>query len=173
MAKKVLIAYYSRRGENYVNGSIVNLKLGNTEVVVQKIKDLLPDADVFHIDTTYEFSKDYMKCIEEAKQELHDQVRPEVKDPLESIDEYDTIILGYPNWWGTMPMVCYTFMESYDFTGKRIIPFCTNEGSGMGSSVRFIKKLCPGATVEDGISIHGAEAANADSEAREIANLVK
>ena len=91
----------------------------------------------------------------------------------ESIDEYDTIILGYPNWWGTMPMVCYTFLESYDFTGKRIIPFCTNEGSGMGSSVRFIKKLCPGATVEDGISIHGAEAANADSEAREIAEMAK
>ena len=132
--KKVLIAYYSRRGENYVNGSIRNLKLGNTEVVAQKIKALLPDADVFQIDTTYEYSKSYMTCIEEAKQELHDQARPEVKNPLESIDEYDTIILGYPNWWGTMPMVCYTFLESYDFTGKRIIPFCTNEGSGMGST---------------------------------------
>ena len=83
------------------------------------------------------------------------------------------MILGYPNWWGTMPMVCYTFLESYDFTGKTIIPFCTNEGSGMGSSVRFIKKLCPGATVENGISIHGAEAANADDEAREIAGLAK
>lgn len=70
-------------------------------------------------------------------------------------------------------MVCYTFLESYDFTGKRIIPFCTNEGSGMGSSARFIKKLCPGATVEDGTPIHGAEAAYADSEAREIAALAK
>ena len=69
MAKKVLIAYYSRRGENYVNGSIKNLKLGNTEVVVGKVKALLPDADVFHIDTIYEYSKDYMTCIEEAKQE--------------------------------------------------------------------------------------------------------
>jgi len=99
MVKKVLIAYYSRRGENYVNGSIKNLKLGNTEVVAQKIKALLPDADMFQIDTTYEYSKSYMTCIEEAKQELHDQARPEVKNPLESIDEYDTIILGYPNWW--------------------------------------------------------------------------
>ena len=165
MSKKVLIAYYSRRGENYVNGSIKNLKLGNTEVVAGKIKALLPDADVFQIDTTYEYSKDYMTCIEEAKQELHDQVRPEVKN--------DTIILGYPNWWGTMPMVCYTFLESYDFTGKTIIPFCTNEGSGMGASVRFIKKLCPTANVEDGTPIHGAEAANADREAREIADLAK
>ncbi|MBQ9636972.1 MAG: NAD(P)H-dependent oxidoreductase [Prevotella sp.] len=168
MKKKVLIAYYSRRGENYVNGNIVNLKLGNTEVVAGKIKTQIPDADVFQIDTTYEYSKSYMTCIEEAKQELHDQVRPEVKNPLESIADYDTIILGYPNWWGTMPMVVYTFLESYDFTGKTIIPFCTNEGSGMGSSVRFIKKLCPGAIVDGGISIHGAEAARADSEVKEI-----
>ena len=173
MVKKVLIAYYSRRGENYVNGSIKNLKLGNTEVVAGKIKALLPDADVFRIDTTYEYSKDYMTCIEEAKKELREQARPEVKNPLESIDEYDTIILGYPNWWGTMPMVVYTFLESYDFTGKRIIPFCTNEGSGMGSSVRFIRKLCPTANVGDGISIHGAEAQNADRQAKEIADLAK
>jgi flavodoxin len=72
-----------------------------------------------------------------------------------------------------MPMVCYTFLESYDFTGKTIIPYCTNEGSGMGSSVRFIKKLCPTAYVTDGTPIHGAEAANADREAREIAELAK
>ena len=171
--RKTLIAYYSRRGENYVNGSIVNLKSGNTEVVVGKLKELLPEADVFRIDTTYEYSKSYMACIEEAKKELHDQARPEVKNPLSSIDGYDTVILGYPNWWGTMPMVCYTFLESYDFTGKTIIPFCTNEGSGMGSSVRFIKKLCPGANVLDGIAIHGAEAANADREAKEIAESAK
>ena len=94
---KVLIAYYSRRGENYVNGSIRELKLGNTEVVAAKIKALLPEADLFQIDTTYEYSKSYMTCIEEAKQELHDNARPEVKNPLESIDQYDTIILGYPN----------------------------------------------------------------------------
>ena len=168
---KTLITYYSRRGENYVNGSIRELKLSNTEVVAAKIKALLPDADVYQIDTTYEYSKSYMTCIEEAKKELHDQARPELKTPLPSIDDYDTIILGYPNWWGTMPMVCYTFLESYDFSGKRIIPFCTNEGSGMGSSERFIKKLCPDATVLAGTSIHGAEAANADGEARMIADM--
>ena len=75
--------------------------------------------------------------------------------------------------WGTMPMVVYSFLESYDFTGKTIIPFCTNEGSGMGSSVRFIKKLCPGANVGDGAPIHGAEAANADRQAQQIASLAK
>ena len=170
---KTLIAYYSRRGENYVNGSIRTLAKGNTEVVAAKIKALIPDADMHVIDTVHEYSKSYMTCIEEAKQELRDQARPEMKSPLESIDDYDTIILGYPNWWGTMPMVCYTFLESYDFTGKTIIPFCTNEGSGMGSSERFIKKLCPGATVLAGTPIHGAEAAHADREAQHIANLVE
>lgn len=170
---KTLIAYYSRRGENYVNGSIRSLELGNTEVVAAKIKALLPDADMYQIDTVKRYSDSYMTCIEEAKQELHDQARPEMKAPLESIDAYDTIILGYPNWWGTMPMVCYTFLESYDFAGKTIIPFCTNEGSGMGSSERFIKKLCPSAIVLNGTSIHGAEAQSADAEARIIADMVK
>lgn len=168
---KVLIAYYSRRGENYVNGSIRSLELGNTEVVAAKIKDLLPDADMFHIDTVHKYSESYMTCIEEAKQELRNQARPEMKEKLDSIDQYDTVILGYPNWWGTMPMVCYTFLESFDFTGKTIIPFCTNEGSGMGSSERFIKKLCPSANVLNGVSIHGAEAQNADREARQIAEM--
>ena len=173
MAKKILIAYYSRRGENYVNGSIKNLELGNTEVVAAKIKELLPEADMFRIDTTYEYSKDYMTCIEEAKRELREKARPEVKNAPESLDGYDTVILGYPNWWGTMPMVCYTFLESYDFAGKRIVPFCTNEGSGMGSSVRFIKSLCPGAEVTEGTPIHGAEAARADREAQAIAKLAE
>ena len=170
---KILIAYYSRRGENYVNGSIKKLPLGNTEVVAAKIKALLPEADMFQIDTVRHYSDSYMTCIEEAKQELREQARPEMKEKLESIDQYDTIILGYPNWWSTMPMVCYTFLESYDFSGKTIIPFCTNEGSGMGSSERFIKKLCPTANVLSGVPIHGAEAANADREAQQIANMAK
>ena len=169
---KVLIAYYSRRGENYVNGSIRNLALGNTEVMASKIKALLPNADMFRIDTRHQYSPSYMTCIEEAKQELRNQARPEMKEKPDSIDQYDTIILGYPNWWGTMPMVCYTFLESYDFSGKRIIPFCTNEGSGMGSSERFIQKLCPDATVLEGISIHGAEVQSADYEAQQIADMV-
>ena len=101
MAKKILIAYYSRRGENYVNGSIRHLSLGNTEVVAAKIKDLLPEADMFRIDTVKKYSDSYMTCIEEAKQELHDQARPEMKDKPESIADYDVIILGYPNWWST------------------------------------------------------------------------
>lgn len=169
---KILIAYYSRRGENYWNGSIRNLAKGNTEVVVEKLKALLPDADVCHIDTTYEYPKDYYECIDQAKQELREQARPELRNELDGIDGYDTIILGYPNWWGTMPMVVYTFLESFDFSGKTIIPFCTNEGSGMGSSERFIKREAPTATVLGGVSIHGAEAAHADAQVRTIISKI-
>lgn len=165
---KILIAYYSRRGENYVNGNIKNLPKGNTEVVVEKIKNLLPGADVYHIDTTYDYPKDYYQCIDQAKAELREKARPELKNELESIEPYDTVILGYPNWWGTMPMVVYTFLEQFNFDGKNIVPFCTNEGSGMGSSVRNIRKLVPNANVSDGVSIHGAEAAQADEEVKRI-----
>lgn len=170
---KTLIAFFSRRGENWVDGGVRFLPKGNNEVIVEKIKAQLPEADVFRIETVRKYSDDYMVCIEEAKQELRAKARPELTATVENMDQYDTIILGYPNWWGTMPMVCYTFLESYNFTGKTIIPFCTNEGSGMGSSERFIKKLCPTATVLSGTPIHGAEAAHADREAKQIAEMAK
>ena len=76
---------------------------------------------------------------------------------------YDVIFLGYPNWWGTMPMPVYTFLESYDFCGKLIVPFCSHEGSGMGHSERDIAKACPKATVLKGIAIHGSSASSAVS----------
>lgn len=78
----------------------------------------------------------------------------------ESIDEYDTVILAYPNYWGTMPMAVFTFLEAFDFTGKTVLPLCTNEGSGMGSSERDIRRACPGALVKKGLSITGSQAAN-------------
>lgn len=153
---KILIAYFSRSGGNYVNGSIVNLKIGNTEVAANMIENIT-GGELFKIDPLKGYSSDYMTCIEEAKGDLQAGARPELKEYLDSIDEYDTIILGYPNYWGTMPMHIWTFLEKYDFTGKTIKPFCTHEGSGLGSSERDIKKLCPGAKVERGIAIHGAE----------------
>ena len=96
---KTLIAFYSRRGENWVDGSVRFLPKGNNEVIVEKIKALLPEADVFRIETVKKYSDDYMVCIEEAKQELRAKARPELTAKVENMDQYDTIILGYPNWW--------------------------------------------------------------------------
>lgn len=156
---KTLIVYYSRKGENYVNGSVRSLAKGNTEVVAEMIADMT-GGDLFEIDTVKPYAADYTACTEEALEELKSNARPELKAYPDSLDGYDTIFVGYPNWWGTMPMAMFTFLEHYDLTGKRILPFCTNEGSGMGSSERDLKKVCKGAKVENGLSIHGAKAAN-------------
>ncbi len=156
---KILIVYYSRKGENYCNGSIKKLEKGNTEIIAEMIADIT-GGDLFKVDTVKTYSENYYECIEDAKAELREGARPELKEYLDSLDNYDTIFVGYPNWWGTMPMAMFTFLEHYDLSGKRILPFCTNEGSGMGSSEKDLKKICKGAKVENGLSIHGAEAAS-------------
>lgn len=170
---KTLIAFYSRRGENWVDGSVRFLPQGNNEVIVEKIKALLPEADVFRIDTVKKYSDDYMVCIEEAKQELRAKARPELTAKVEDMDQYDTIILGYPNWWGVPPMAVFTFLESYDFSGKKIVPFCSHEGSGLGGSIRQIKMAVPDANLTAGVAIHGAAASHCDREVNLILTQAK
>ncbi len=159
---KTLIAFFSRADENYFGGAMRYVKVGNTEIVAGIIKDLTP-ADSFKIEMKNPYSPVYMTCIEEAKKDLRAKARPELVSMPESIDEYDTVILAYPNYWGTMPMAVYTFLESFDFSGKTILPLCTNEGSGMGSSEREIKKTCPSADVKKGLPITGSAAAGSKS----------
>ena len=157
---KTLIAYFSRADENYFAGAMRYVKVGNTEVVVGKIKELI-DADVFKIEMKKPYSPVYMTCIEEAKADLRAKARPELVSMPESIDEYDTVILAYPNYWGTVPMAVFTFLDAFDFTGKTILPLCTNEGSGMGASERDISKACPGAKVAKGLPVTGSNAQSA------------
>lgn len=165
---KTLIAFYSRRGQNYVDGSIRNLEKGNNEVIVEKLKAQLPEADVFQIDTVRKYSEDYMVCIGEAKEELRAKARPELTAKMENMEQYDTIILGYPNWWGLPPMAVFTFLESYDFAGKKIVPFCSHEGSGLGGSIRQIKMTVPEARLAAGVAIHGAAASHCEREVKLI-----
>ena len=155
---KTLIAYFSRADENYFGGAMRYVKVGNTEIVCDIISGLIP-ADTFKIEMEHPYSPVYMTCIDEAKKDLRAKARPELVSMPDSIDEYDTVVLAYPNYWGTMPMAVYTFLEAFDFSGKTILPLCTNEGSGMGSSERDIKRACPGATVKDGLPITGSNAA--------------
>ena len=104
--------------------------------------------------------------VEEAKKDLRNNARPELKAYPDSLDSYDTIILAYPNYWGTMPMAVFTFLERYDFSGKTILPLCTNEGSGMGKSERDIEKLAKGATVKKGLPITGSNASGCQNSVR-------
>ena len=156
---KTLIAFFSRADENYFGGAMRYIKVSNTEVVCNIINELI-SADSFKIEMKEPYSPVYMTCIDEAKKDLRAKARPELVTMPDSIDEYDTVVLAYPNYWGTMPMAVFTFLENFDFTGKTIIPLCTNEGSGMGSSERDIKKTCPGADVRKGLAITGSQAAN-------------
>ena len=157
---KTLIAFFSRADENYFGGAMRYVKVGNTEIVVNGMKELI-DADTFKIEMKNPYSPVYMTCIEEAKKDLRAKARPELVSMPDSIDGYDTVILAYPNYWGTIPMAVATFLERYDFTGKTILPLCTNEGSGMGGSERDIKKACLGADVKKGLSVTGSQAENA------------
>ena len=159
---KTLIAFYSRADENYFGGAMRYVKVGNTEIVCDIMKDMIP-ADSFKIEMKEPYSPVYMTCIEQAKKDLKENARPELVSMLESIDAYDTVVLAYPNYWGTMPMAVLTFLEHFDFTGKTILPLCTNEGGGMGSSERDIRKYAPGAEVKKGLSVTGSEAANSGS----------
>ena len=162
---KTLIAFFSRADENYFGGAMRYVKTGNTEIVVNLIKDMI-EADSFKIEMKKPYSPVYMTCIEEAKKDLRAKARPELVSLPDSIDKYDTVVLAYPNYWGTMPMALYTFLDAFDFTGKTILPLCTNEGSGMGGSEREIKKACPGAIVKPGLPVTGSSAANSGDAVR-------
>ena len=157
---KTLIAFYSRAEENYVNGMLKRLPVGNTEIAAGMVRELT-DGDLFKIEQTQAYSKDYNECIAQAQADQKRDARPELKRYPASMDPYEVIYLGFPNYWGTMPMAVFTFLEHFDFNGKIIRPFCTHEGSGMGSSMTDIQKLCPGAKVEKGIALRGGSVENA------------
>lgn len=158
-----IIVYFSRAGENYVSGALKNLTVGNTQTAAEILRELI-GADMFRIEPETPYSDSYNECIEQAKQDKQNNARPAIKAFPKSLDGYDTVYLGYPNYWGTMPMCVFTFLEHFDFTGKTIKPFCTHEGSGMGSSENDIKKLCPGAKVEQGLAIHGSRISGAKAQ---------
>lgn len=150
-----LIIYFSRAGENYFGGELKDIEKGNTEVIAGYIRELA-GADVFRVRELNEYPHEYMKCIDVAKSEFESGARPELKEYLDDISQYDTIYVGFPNWWGTMPMVMFTQLERLDFTGKTVKPFVTHEGSGFGSAQKDLKKLCRGADIRKGLSIPGA-----------------
>lgn len=154
---KNLIIYYSRRGQNYVNGSVKNLSKGNAELITEYISEAV-DADVFEVDTVKSYSEDYMVCIEEAKAELRAKARPALKETLDSIADYDTIFVVGPNWWGIYPMALYHQLESLDFTGKTVHYVVTHEGSGLGGVPKTMKDACKGAKIGSSLAVHGGSA---------------
>ena len=153
MAK--LAAFYSRADENYFGGSMKYIEVGNTEKAAKMIAELT-GADLFKIEQKVPYAADYNTCIAQAKKDKQENARPELVSLLENLGDYDEIYLGYPNYWGTMPMAVYTFLESFDFIGKKIYPFCTHEGSGLSGTEQDIRKSAKGASVKKGLAIYGS-----------------
>ena len=151
----ILIAFYSRAGENYFGGARRRIAVGNTEKAAKMIADVTGGA-LYRIEQARPYSEDYDACTAEAKADLQRNARPEVLNLPGDLDDYDEIYLGYPNYWGTMPMAVYTFLEHYDFAGKTIHPFCTHEGSGLANTVKDVAKAAPGAKVTQGLAIYGS-----------------
>ena len=150
---KTLVVFFSHAGENY---SVGNIKVGNTKVVADYISEMT-GADQFEIVADKDYDMPYMDLIVVAKQEANDGELPAMVGKLENLDQYDTVFIGGPVWWGTYPQVMFTFFRDYDLNGKTIIPFTTHEGSGLASCVEDVKTAYPGATVKTGFAIYGHE----------------
>ena len=152
MAK--LVVFYSRADENYFSGSYRYISVGNTEKVANMIAEIA-GADLFKIEQKVPYAADYDTCIAQAKKDMQAKARPELVSMPDSLEDYDEIYLGYPNYWGDMPMAVYTFLENFDWNGKVIHPFCTHEGSGLSGTEGRIRNVCKGATVTNGLAIQG------------------
>ena len=137
---KTLIAYFSWGG--------------NTREVAKQIRQQA-GGNLFEIATVKPYPKDYDECVKLAKKEQQDDVRPPLAAEVDGLADYDVVFVGYPNWWGTMPMALFTFLEKYDLSGKTVIPFCTHGSGRWGRSLNDLKKLCPGATLLEGLAVSG------------------
>lgn len=162
-----LIAYFSHAGENYLDDEIKNIKVGNAEIISNKVKEFL-EADIFKIETVKQYPINYNLCCEEAKREQENREFPELKKFLPSISNYDRIVLIYPCWWGTMPQAVFTFLRHYNFSGKEIVPICTHEGSGMGRSENDIAAECHNADIMQGLAIVGSKAWDCDNDLKRL-----
>ena len=150
---KTLVVYFSMP-DNKDNSSVVigGETLGNTQYMAYVIKENT-GADIFRIEPEVPYTTDHDALVEYAQQEKSENARPAIKDSIENFDEYDTVFVGYPNWWADLPMILYTFFDTYDFSGKKIITFNTHGGSGFSRTNETIAELEPNAEVIRGLSI--------------------
>lgn len=157
---KVLVAYFSRAGENYYYGERTNLEVGNTEVLTGVISGLI-GCDVHRIEPVEPYPEDYEETVAQNVREQNADARPAIANPLTSIEGYDIVLLGSPIWNVRAPMIMSTFVEGLDWTGKAIFPFTTHAGSGLGTTVRDYGASCPGATLGEGLAVRGEEVRDA------------
>lgn len=170
----ILVAYFSRVGNTVWEDGVdavtsASLNVENSEFVgnaeyLARVAQEATGGDLFLIQTEETYPSDYRETTNVATEEQNDNARPALASHVENMDQYDTIVLIYPNWWGTLPQPLFTFLEEYDFSGKTILPLCTHEGSRMGRSEIAITELCPDAILLDGLAVRGSNASSAQSD---------
>jgi len=158
--RRVLLAYFSRPGENYHYGGRRNLEVGNTEVLAQMISERL-DCDVHRIQPADPYPHDYEQTVQRNVQEQNNNARPAIADALPALDRYDTVLLASPIWNVRAPMIMTTFTEKLDFAGKTVLPITTYATSGLGTAPRDYAAACPGATIGDGLAVRGEQVTEA------------
>lgn len=146
---KILIAYFSWSGNTENAAQIIQEKTG---------------ADIIELNPLQPYSSNYTEVLDQAQKDMNNDARPELANHVENMEQYDTILLGYPNWWATIPMPVASFLEEYDFSGKTIIPFCSHGGGGFGQSITDISKLAPNSRIGEGLSIHYSGGSSLDSD---------
>lgn len=165
-----LIIYFSRAGENYTDGEVKFLEKGNTEVVAEKIA-LINGGHLFKVEMCTPYSEDYNLCIEEVKADKLAKREVELVRYLDDIDGYEKIYVGYPNYWGTMPMAMFSLLSRYSWEGKDIYPFCTHEGSRLGTSVNDLQIVCKGACIHEALVLQGSKVMGSDAQIRDWVSL--
>lgn len=158
---KNLILYFSRRGENFVNGSIQKLEKGNTEICAEYVQKAV-GGDLFEVRRQTPYGESYAQCVAEARQEFLEKDRPALAEALADLSGYDTIFVLGPCWCGTYPMPVFSQLEKLDFHGKKVVPLMTHEGSGMANSERDLRDACQGAVFGTGLAVRGMNAANSE-----------
>lgn len=139
-SNKVLVLFFSHSGNTRSQAEMIHDQVG---------------GDLVEIKTTLPYPQDYDTVVDQAKRQQQQNFRPQLATHIDNLDTFSTIFIGYPNWWGTMPMALFTFFESHNLSGKKLIPFCSHEGSSLGRSVVDMQKLAPGATILEGLAIRG------------------
>ena len=159
-SRKILIAYYSRSGNTRELANQIHQQVG---------------GDMFELKTVHSYPKEYRATTDQAKREQEANFRPQLTAEVQNMGAYDTVFVGYPNWWGTLPMAFFSFFEKYDFSGKTLIPFSTHEGSYFGRSVEDIRRLCPNSKVLEGIALRGGNnsTVRSDSSRREVTEWLR
>ena len=176
---RILVAYLSRAGENYNVGTVKEgsasaayagyIEKGNTAILAEVIAEAT-GGDLFAISTVTPYPDDYATMLQVAQEEINTDARPQLAGTVENMDDYDIIFIGYPIWHGRMPQAIYTFLESYDLTGKTVVPFNTHEGSGQSGTQQVIANVLPGSIVLQGLAVRGKTAQEDPEQTQALVN---